>query len=85
MIFNHLQRGFEAARRLNNAVLGDGLKSLALMREFKAWNLAKAMPKGEPKGGERKARNAAFKACNLHFGCTEYALHAVAGGTSRIQ
>jgi hypothetical protein len=27
---------FEAARRLSNAVLGDGLKALALMRESKA-------------------------------------------------
>ena len=27
---------FESARRLNNAVLGDGLKALALMRESKA-------------------------------------------------
>jgi len=27
---------FEAARRLNNAVLGDGLRALALMRESKA-------------------------------------------------
>ena len=49
---------FEAARRLNNAVLGDGLKALALMRESKAWTAAKAMPKGEPKSAVRDARNA---------------------------
>ena len=33
---------FEAARRLSNAVLGDGLKALALMRESKAWAAARA-------------------------------------------
>ncbi len=69
---------FEAARRLNNAVLGDGLKALALMRQSKAWTTAKSMPKGEPKSAVRDARNAAFKACNLHFGFTQYALQAVA-------
>lgn len=71
---------FEAGRRLHNAVLGDGLKALALIRESKAWATAKAMPKGEPKSDARAARNAAFKACNVHFGFTEYALHAVATG-----
>lgn len=75
-----MQTRFEAARRLNNAVLGDGLKALALMRESKTWAAAKAMPKGEPNSDERKARNAAFKACNQLFGFTEYALHALATG-----
>ena len=69
---------FESARRLNNAVLGDGLKALALMRESKAWAAAKALPKGEAKSAVRNARNEAFKACNLHFGFTEYALQALA-------
>ena len=69
---------FESARRLNNAVLGDGLKALALMRESKAWVAAKALPKGEAKSAVRNARNEAFKACNLHFGFTEYALQALA-------
>jgi len=69
---------FEAARRINNAVLGDGLKTLALMRESKVWAAAKAMPKGEPKSAVRNARNEAFKACNQYFGFTEYALQALA-------
>ncbi len=69
---------FEAARRLNNAVLGDGLKALALMLESKAWTAAKAMPKGEAKSAVRNARNEAFKACNQHFGFTKYALQAMA-------
>jgi hypothetical protein len=69
---------FEAARRLNNAVLGDGLKVLARMRESKAWAAAKAMPKGEAKSAVRNVRTEAFKACNQHFGFTEYALQALA-------
>ena len=69
---------FEAARRLYNAVLGDALKVLALMRESKAWAAAKDMPQGESMSKVREARNAAFKQCNVHFGFTEYALHAVA-------
>ena len=62
---------FEAGRRLCNAVLGDALKALYLMRQSKAWQAAREMPKG-------KERSAAFKACNEHFGFTEYAMHAVA-------
>ena len=69
---------FEAARRLHNAVLGEGLKALSLMRESKAWNAAIAMPKGDAAGAERQARSAALKACDLHFGFTEYALQALA-------
>lgn len=71
---------FEAGRRIANAVLGDGLKALDLMRESKAWTTAKGMPKGEPNSDVRKARSAAFKACSQHFGFTEYALQAVATG-----
>ena len=71
---------FEAARRLHNATLGDGLNALALMRESKMWAAAKAMPKGDAKSAVRDARNNAFKACNLHFGFTEYALQALATG-----
>ena len=55
---------FEAGRRLFNATLGDGLKALDLMCESKIWAAAQSMPKGELKGDVRKARNAAFKACN---------------------
>jgi len=62
---------FEAARRLNNAVLGDGLKALALMRDSKAYQAARLMPRS-------KERTEAFKACSQHFGFTEYALQALA-------
>jgi len=73
-----MQARFEAGRRLFNAVLGEGLKTLSLVRESKAWVAAKALPKGDPGSSERKARHAAFKACNARFGFTEYALQSVA-------
>lgn len=62
---------FESGRRLFNAVLDEALKRLALMRQSKAWQAARAMPKG-------KERAAAFRDCNIRFGFSEYALHAVA-------
>ena len=64
---------FEAGRRLTNAVLGDALKALDLMRQSKAWQAARAMPKG-------KERSEAFKACNDRFGFSEYALQTAATG-----
>ena len=63
----------EAGRRLYNAVLGDAPKTLDFMRQSKAWQAVREMPKS-------KDRSAAFKACNNHFGFTEYALHLVATG-----
>ena len=62
---------FEAGRRLFNAVMGDGLKALSLMRESKAWAAARAMAKG-------KERTTAFKACNERFGFSEYSLQSLA-------
>lgn len=62
---------FEAGRRLCNAVLDEALKRLSLMRQSRAWQSARALPKG-------KARNAAFKDCTTRFGFSEYALHSVA-------
>lgn len=62
---------FEAGRRLYNVILQEALKRLALMRESKAWQAARAMPKGA-------ARTAAFNACAKAHQFSEYALHAVA-------
>lgn len=62
---------FEAGRRLFNAVLDEALKRLALMRQSKAWQATRTMPKG-------KERTAAFKDCSTRFGFSEYALHSVA-------
>ena len=50
----------EAGRRLFNAVLGDGLKALALMRQSKRYQAARAMPKGEK-------RTKVFQACDKHY------------------
>jgi putative transposase len=61
---------FECARRLCNAVLGDALNRLDLMRQSKAWQGARLMPRGMP-------RTQAFASCNKHFKFTEYDLQAV--------
>lgn len=61
----------EAGRRLYNAVLGDALKALDLLRQSKMWQSARSLPRGAD-------RSAAFKACNKEFGFNEYALHSVA-------
>lgn len=58
----------EAGRRLFNASLHEALKRLATMRSSLEWQSARDMHKG-------KERNDAFKAVNLHFGFSEYALH----------
>ncbi len=68
---------FEAGRRIFNAVLGDVLVALDLMRQSKLWQAARAMPKGKT-AEEIRERSAAFKACNKHFGFTEYAVQAIA-------
>lgn len=62
---------FEAGRRIFNAVLGDALKALDLMRQSVQWQKTRGLPKG-------KERTEAFKACNKQFGFTEYALHSIA-------
>lgn len=62
---------FEAGRRLLNATLGETLKNLDLMRESRAWQAARQMPKG-------KERNLAFSACNKKFNFSEYAVQAIA-------
>ena len=62
---------FEAGRRLYNTVLDEALKRLDLMRQSKAWQDARTLPRG-------KARNTAFRDGNTAFGFSEYALHSVA-------
>lgn len=62
---------FEAGRRLFNVILDEALKRLDRMRQSKAWHAARTLPKGKP-------RTEAFKACNKHFGFSEYALHSAA-------
>ena len=62
---------FDAARQVYNAVLGEALKRLRLMRESRDYQRARKLPKG-------KDRNALFKEVRERFGFSEYALHAYA-------
>jgi putative transposase len=61
----------EAARQVLNACLGESLRRLALLRQSKAFQAARVMPKG-------KERVAAFKKANDVHGFREYDLHAYA-------
>ena len=58
-----------AAQNLYNACLGEALRRLDLMRESKAYQVARKIPKGKP-------RNEAFNACRLTHHFAEYDLHA---------
>jgi len=61
----------EAGRRLYNVVLQAALMRLDAMRQSKAWQAGRSMPKG-------RARSEAFRACNERFGFSDYALQAEA-------
>jgi putative transposase len=61
----------EAARQVYNACLGETLKRLDLLRQSKAYQAARKMPKG-------KARSRAFREANAAVGFREYDLHAYA-------
>jgi putative transposase len=63
-----LDTRLDAARNIYNAALGESLRRLDLMRESLEWRAACAMPKGDPRSPERKARAAAFKAAQARFG-----------------
>lgn len=64
-----LNKRFEAARQVYNACLGEGLKRLDLMRQSKAWQAARKMPKGNSKSKNKfkkrqaKDRGQAFNEC----------------------
>jgi putative transposase len=57
----------EMARQVYNAVLGESLRVLALMRESREWQRVKAMPKG-------KERSALFRAIEDRFDFTPSAM-----------
>jgi putative transposase len=61
----------EAARQVYNACLGESLKRLNLLRQSKAYQAARKMPKG-------KARTRAFREANAAIGFREYDLHTYA-------
>lgn len=68
-----LNKRFNAARQVYNACLGEGLRRFDLMRESKAWQKARKMPKGGKKSKstatkqQAKDRSKAFNGCWLDF------------------
>jgi putative transposase len=69
-----LEKKLEAARHIYNAVLGESLRRLALMRESKAWQSAQALPKTTKKA----ERQAAFEKVRQDFGFKSGALQKFA-------
>jgi len=70
----------DATRNIYNAVLGESLRRLDLMRESQEYRRARAMPKAEPRSVERKPRAAAFKATLERFGFTSGSIQKFAEG-----
>jgi putative transposase len=71
----------DCARQLYNAVLGESLKRLGLLRQSKAFPVARAMPKRSKE--QQRERAAAFRALDVQFRLREYDLHAYATRFSR--
>jgi transposase len=69
----------EAARQVYNACLGESLKRLALLRQSKAYQAARKMPRGPKRSRRAKARTRAFRNANTAVAFREYDLHAYAG------
>lgn len=68
-----LRAHFEAARCLYNALLGEALNRLRLMRADPAWQAARAIPKAR-----KQERKEVFSRLRQAYGFSEYALHAFA-------
>jgi transposase len=66
-----LNARFEASRQFYNAMLGEGLRRMKLMRESKAYQAARKIPKDEAHQEERRAT---FSALRVEYGFTEYQL-----------
>ncbi len=66
----------DCARQVYNAVLGESLKRLSLLRQSKAFQAARAMPKQSKE--QQRERAAAFRALDVQFRLREYDLHGYA-------
>jgi len=66
----HLRAHLEAARCLYNALLGEAMKRLDLMRADRRWQEARRLPKTC-----KKPRSALFSSLRSQYGFFEYALH----------
>lgn len=62
----------EAARQVYNACLGEAKRRVGLVRQSKAFQQARALPKDDP------ARRTLFAEARAASACSEYALHAYA-------
>ena len=71
----------DCARQIYNAVLGESLKRLSLLRQSKAFQVAQTMPKRSKE--QQRERAAAFRALDAQFRLREYDLHAYAARFSR--
>src|ERR1051326_7314705 len=60
----------EAARQVYDACLGQARRRVRLVRESKAFQHAKTLPRADT------ARKALFREARAQHGCSEYALHA---------
>src|SRR6266545_4836337 len=72
----YLRIRLDCARQIYNAVLGESLSRLGLLRQSKAFQAARAMPN---RGKEQQRERAAtFRALDVRFRLREYDLHAYA-------
>jgi len=71
----------DCARQVYNAVLGESLKRIALLRQSNAFQAARAMPKRSKE--QQRERAAAFRALDVQFRLREYDLHGYATQFSR--
>ena len=62
----------EAARQVFNACLGEARRRVRLVRESKAYQHARTLPRDDP------ARQTRFREARAQHACSEYALHAYA-------
>jgi transposase len=69
---------FEAGRQLYNAVLGEALRRLDLMKESKAWQAVRKMPSGASGSVSQKARAAEFSLIAETIGFTDYDIQSYA-------
>jgi hypothetical protein len=74
---SHLRAHFEAARALYNALLGEAMKRLRLMRADPRWQEARCLPKLH-----KQQRNAFFSQLREEYEFSEYALHRYATGAN---
>ena len=68
----------DVARQVYNACLGESLKRLSLLRQSKAYQAARRLPRGKQGSRQAKARSRAFRQANAAVGFQEYDLHAYA-------